>query len=123
MTTNPPSPAVGDIEDLFKSIVWDNLTQAALAALYVDVPFLNTPVLSWFVSLVFNGIVNKIYSLLILFIDLNAIQLINAENQQAYDNATVELKLIAQQQGSGSAAYQEALTNAKTAFSKLISFH
>jgi hypothetical protein len=114
---------LSQVEDIFKSVVWDNLIQVALAALFAYAPFLALPVLKPVISYIITMFSDKLFSAAKLAIDLEAIVLINESHKKAYANASVALKIIAHSKGIGSPEFLEARENAKKSFAKFIAFN
>lgn len=108
-----------EIEQIFKSLVWDNAIKAGQVALVGAVPFFGLPVINtitnWFIGIVTNWI----YKIIVLFIDIEAIKLVNAVHQAQYDAASVRLKIIAIDRGINSDEFKKARDEAKAALSKL----
>ena len=48
--TEQAYPGLSKAEDIFKSLIWDNSVEAALAALFAAAPYLNVPPLRQIVS-------------------------------------------------------------------------
>lgn len=107
MTTSA-NPTLTNLEGIFSSLVWQPAITAGLTAFYASpVGVFLLPgkiIIDWFVK----RISDWIYQQLILFIDIADIRLTNALHQKAYDEASVQLLVIAQERGIGSAEFLAA---------------
>ena len=111
--TDQVNPVLKKAEDLFKTLAWDTLVQAALVALKIDF---------WPLNVIFEYFSEKLYELTRLQFDMAMITFINAEHEAAFDKAEVTLKILGQQKGVDSPEYQAAKENAKNALSKFVRF-
>jgi len=109
-------------EAIFKDLVWNPLLAVGEKALQLEVPFLALPV----VSSIFTGLTGLfsdwIFEQLSLGVDLTAIKLVNDAHQSAYDNASLQLKVIATEKGVNSPSYVAAKQKAMDALSKFTEF-
>lgn len=107
-------------EKIFKDVVWDSLFTLGTTALYTEVPFLapfSVPI-NWMLKI----FTDKFYNGLVLFIDVQAISLVNQAHKIAYDKASITLKVIAHDKGIESKEYLDAKENAIKALAKFVSF-
>ena len=111
-----------DIGDLFKSMVWDTIVAAALRQLFVAVPLLGWGpfgvVIGWLAS--FFG--NKLYALIRLSIEMEAIVLKNRAHQEAFRKAGLVLKIIAQDKGINSIEFKAARARHQKALAEFVRF-
>lgn len=110
------------LEDIFKSLVWDNLTRAALTALFAAAPYLAWWPLSMVITMIVTGISNKLFAVLKLTVNLEVISFKNLAHQKAYDDAAVKLKVLAIDHGADSPEYLKARESAKADFSQYVRF-
>ena len=120
--TNNANPVLGQIEDLFKDLVWDSLVKSALTALFVAVPGLAVWPLGMIIRWVVNRYAGQLFQLLRLVVDLKVIAFVNYEHKRAFDNAAVKLKIIALDQGIDSDEFKKARENAKASLAKFVTF-
>ncbi len=107
-------------ENIYKNLVWDNILLAAETLLYGYVPFLNVPPLNWIINTCLQKFWDQLFKIQKLLIDVSVIKFKDAIHQNAFDQASLKLKIVSVEGGFGSAEYQEALKNEKAAFSKFI---
>lgn len=116
------NPQVEFYESTFKSLIWDNALEAGLAYLFGAAPYLNW----WPLKQIITGIArlstNYLFDSIKLLIDVQAIAFVNAQSREAYDNAFVKLKLIANDVGENSEEFKKAKEDAKQALSKFMHY-
>jgi hypothetical protein len=121
--TENANPTLGKIEDLFKSLVWDNLITVGLAALFQAAPFLAwwpcRPILDYVIRMFGD----HLFATLKLTIDLQAIAFVNETHRRAFDSAAVHLKIIGRDKGPDSEEFRKAKENAKEALAKFVRFN
>lgn len=105
-------------QQIFKDLVWDVSVKAGEIYLEGVVPALNLPVLKQAEEGVVQVISDALFNQLILFIDITAIKLVNSAHQSAYDRASIELAVIAQDKGIESDEFKKARDVAKAALSQ-----
>jgi len=86
--------------------------------LEVEVPLLDLPIVKQLDEAGLKVLSDAIFQQLTLFIDVSAIKLVNAARQNAYDNASLQLKIVAQTNGINSDAYKAQLASTLAAMSK-----
>lgn len=118
MTTQVSQP-LSNAEQVFKDLVWDPLIAAGEGALFTAIPVLNAPVLGAIDDGVIKLVSGWLFDQLRLLMDVTAIQLKNSAHQSAYESASEQLAVIADEQGVTSDAYVEAR---KTALADLARF-
>jgi len=96
------------IGDSFKDLVWDVLIKAALAILFKAIPFLGWGPIGALVSVVVKWFADKLYELVKETFELQKIAFTNLAHLQAYQSASLKLKLIARDKGIDSHEFQEA---------------
>jgi hypothetical protein len=120
--TEGANSSLDRVEGLFKDLFWDGVTEAAILAVFASVPWLNVWPLSAIVRLLLKGFSEKMFTGLKLIVDLQAIAFLNEEHKKAYDKASVQLKIIANDKGVDSPEFKRARENAKEALSRFVSF-
>lgn len=120
--TNEANPTLGKIEDIFKTLVWDNITNAALTALFAANPGLAIWPVGPIIRVVVGMFMNNFYGALRLVVDMGAITLVNDLHKAAFDKAALQLKVIAHDKGIDSDEYKKARDDAKAALAKYVSF-
>lgn len=83
------------------------MLKAGESWLEAEVPFLDLPVIKQLDEDTLNAVSEWSFSLLRTFIDVTAIKLVSAAHQSAYDKASLELAVVAQEQGITSDAYKK----------------
>lgn len=121
--TETINPTLTKIEDLFKTLVWDNAINAFLTWLFTAAPWLNIWPLKPIVAGVTNLILNKFYGFMVLFADLKAAKIINENHRRSFEKASVVLALIARDKGIESEEYKNARNDAKEHFKSLIVYN
>lgn len=116
------NPGLGRAEDLFRGLIWDNAVQAGLVALFLEAPWLNVWPLRPIVQTLVGLLSSKVYDSLRLAVDTEAIALVNADAQKAFDRASVSLSLYEQNFGPNSPEYKKAREDAKAALSRFVSY-
>lgn len=116
MTTSAYAPLT-QAEKIFKDLIWDPVFRLGEGYLEGVAPFFALPIVRTLEEGVINEISDYIFSNLALIIDVTAIRLINAAHQSAYDTASVELAIVAQESGIESDAFKQARDAAKVALS------
>lgn len=111
-----------ELEDLFKSFVWDKLVELVVQRIFFELPFLAWGPLGAITKIAIVFFSDKLYVHIKLCVDMNVISFMNREHQQAYDRAGVELKIIAMQKGIESPEFKEAREKAKHNLSKFVRF-
>lgn len=118
----PPTPVLGQIEDFFQTLVWDNLTQAAITALAASIPALKVWPLSAVIGYILTKFSNNLYGLLRKAVDLKAIVLTNDAHRKEFDAAVVKLSIYERSYGTGSPEYQKARDDAKASLSQFVRY-
>jgi hypothetical protein len=122
MTTSA-YPVLTDVENAFKTIVWDTLVktgEVALAGVESTIPVLDLSFIQGLEDDAIEAATNALYAWLVEIIDVTAIKLVNTELQNKWSTASEALALIAQEQGVTSSAYQTALQTAATDFANWV---
>lgn len=120
MTTTGPATTA---ENIFRQLVWDPVVAAGLAAFFIDFPFLNLPVIRPLISWAAQGFAGWLFDQLRLLTDVTAIQIANSLHQDAFEAASLRLKIVALDEGVESPAYAQALSIAKQTLSQFTQFH
>jgi len=111
--TDQVNQPIKTAEDLFKSLIWDNLVSAALV--YAKIDF-------WPLNSICRFLTNQLYEFFRLQFDLATIVFLNTVHKAEFDKACVTLKVIGQDYGPDSSQYKVAKDNAKDALSKFVRF-
>lgn len=122
MTTSAYKPLT-DAENAFKIIVWTpliKLGEVALTGVESTIPVIDLPIFQDLEDDAINAITDALFNQLVLFIDVTAIKLVNAELQSKWATASESLALIAQEQGVTSIVYQTALSLAASDFAAFV---
>jgi hypothetical protein len=112
-----------DVEQAFKTIVWTPLITAGeiyLDTLQAPIPVLDLPFIQDLEKDALNALTDYLFNQFVLFIDVTAIKLVKAEQQNAWANASAQLSIIASQQGVNSDAYKSALATSAADFAKFV---
>lgn len=108
--------------DLFKDLVWDNLVEAALAALFVKVPVLAWGPLGAIIKFAATKFTDYLYAGMKMFIVVEAIPLRNKLLHKKYTEAAIKLKTIAKTTGIESDEFRKARNEDKKRLSDLVRF-
>lgn len=106
--------------DYFYSLAWTPMITAEITALHLIFPFLNIWPVSFIFDAAYRFLTNRLYSALNLFFSLELIAFKNAQHLQAYSNASVELKVIAEEKGVNSDEFKAAQAQALTTLSAFV---
>lgn len=118
--TDSAYPVLTEIEQAFKTIVWNPLITTGEAWIEGQVPFLALPVIKQLDEFAIQEITDAIFNQVIIFIDVTAIRLVNPVLQGKWAVASESLALISQEQGVNSDAYKQALATAAADFAKWV---
>lgn len=83
-----------------------------------EVPVLALPALKQIDEAILGIIADYTFRQLVLLVDVTAIRLVNTVHQAAFDSATENLAIIADEQGADSDAYKNARVAALAALAK-----
>jgi hypothetical protein len=117
------NPLLEFAKRLFKDLVWNAAVDLALAALFLEAPYLAWPPLKQMISGVVRLGTDKIFGIMSMTIDLGAVVLINAEHRRQYDRAYAELYIVARDSGENSEAFRKARDNAKQHLAQFVHFN
>lgn len=109
-------------QQIFKDLIWTPMIQAGETYIETAVPALSLPVVKQLDEYTINAITDMAFNSLMLVIDVEAIKLVNSAHQSAYDTASVQLLIVAQEKGIASSEYSQALSAAAAALSKFTRF-
>lgn len=118
--TDVAYPELTEIEIAFKTVIWTPMIKAGEIWLEGAVPFLALPVIKQLDEFTIEQISDALFNQIIVFIDVNAIKLKNAQMQAKWTTEAEALSLIATEQGADSDAYKKALSDAATDFANWI---
>lgn len=116
MTTSA-FPHLTSDEQVFYDLLWTPMLTVGENWLEIEVPFLDLPIIKQFDEAILKGVTDSIFNALVLVIDVTAIKLVNDANQSAYDTASLQLRIIAEESGIKSDAYNQAKSAALVALS------
>lgn len=105
---NSASRVLTQVEQIFKSLIWDPMIQAGEVWIEGAVPFLDLPIIKQLDEAAISAIASAIFNQMVTLVDVAAIRLVNAEHQAAYDSASEQLAVIADEQGVTSDAFRQA---------------
>ena len=111
-----------EIEQLFKSLVWDNLIKAAIKKVFMAVPFLAMGPLGKITVYLLTKFADKLYDVLHEQIDLQVIVFKNYRLRKEFDRASVKLKIIAKSKGIESNEFKDARELHKKRLSDFVRF-
>lgn len=120
--TTQVDPTSAAIEDLYADMVWTPLTNSLIAMVFAAVPWLAIIPLSWIVSALIKALMGLLLKLMRLGADDVLIYFKNASHRAAFDDATVELKLLANEKGINSSDYLNNKQNARDSLSQFVAF-
>lgn len=121
MTTSAYS-ALTQAQQIFYDLVWTPAITAGETYLEGVAPVLAAPVVKQITEGGIKAITDWVYSKLVLVMDVTAIKLVNSAHQTAYDAASLELAVVAQEKGINSSEYIAARTSALAALSSFTQF-
>lgn len=108
--------------DLFKSLVWDILVDAALKQLFAAVPLLGWGPIGYVISWAVRYFGDQVYVMIKDFVNLELIAYRNIQFGKAYAAASVNLKMIAGQKGIESQEFKDARIENKKAMANVVKF-
>lgn len=111
-----------ELENLFKSLVWDNLVKAAIKKIFVAAPFLAWGPLGIVAKYVIGKIADKLYEALKEAIDMQRIAFRNKDLRKGYERASVTLRIIAQDRGIDSDEFKKAREEHKKNLAAFVRF-
>lgn len=121
MTTEANRPLT-NAENIFKTLVWDPIILSGETYLFANVPFLNLPVINQIDRGILNLAADWLFEQIRTLVDVTAIKLVNHDHQVAYDDASIQLMVIAHDKGINSDEFTKARDAAKVALSKFTQF-
>ena len=110
MTTSI-NPELTLAQSIFKEVIWQPMIKAGevwLDGVEATVPILDLPLFQDLEDGLINSLMDTLFNMLILTVDITAIQLINPARQSAYASANEALKLIALEKGVDSSEFIQA---------------
>jgi len=111
----------GTIEAV-KTLIWDNLIDAALIALYAEFPWLAWGLFKWLTGYIARKYSDIFYEFVSEFINLKQIALTNKKDNDKFTESSVRLYLLARDYGVNSKEYLEYKNEAKEDFKNIIKF-
>jgi hypothetical protein len=122
MTTVAYAPLT-QAEQVFKTLIWTPIIlmgETALKGVEATIPMLDLPIFQDLEDGLINAITDAIFNQIVLFIDVESIELVNAELQSKWASASESLALIATEQGVDSDVYKTALSTAAADFANWV---
>ena len=101
-------PELISAEELFKGAVLDSLVEAGIAALFVEAPFLNLPILRNIIRWVIGKFIDKVWTGFTEVVNLRYVALKNESLQRLFVSHALALKGIAIEKGPLSEEYKNA---------------
>lgn len=117
MTTSAYAPLT-QAQQIFKDLIWNPLIRAGETYIEGAVPALALPVLKQLDEGAINAISDWLFNQIVLVMDVTAIKLVNQAHQTAYDRASLELAIVAQEKGVTSDEFKKARDLAAAALAK-----
>lgn len=110
------------IENIFKSLVWDNVVSTYTAYVFVQVPFLNVPVIRELTAYLIKTVSDGFFSVGRLFTDMTAIKIIEPILLDKYQKESIRLSIIAHNSGIDSEEFKKEKEIEKQNFHNFIHF-
>lgn len=120
--SNSTFPGLSTAEQIFKDLVWTPMITSGEAALIAAEGPIGA-VLGTIEKSVLNDISDALFMQLCLVIDIEAVQMVSAQAASAYADSSLRLKVVVQESGVQSVAYQSALAAERQALSAFTQFH
>lgn len=120
--SNTAYPKLDQAQSIFKDLVWDNVVQAGITALFAQVPWLNAWPIGGAVRYLLTLFADHVYGSVKLTVDLQAIVLINEQHKKEYNRELSRLKILAREKGIDSPEFAKERQNAKMALAKFVSY-
>ncbi len=114
--TETIDPNLKKAEDLFHLLLWGPILEAQLAAMFVANPWMNLPIVKQIITGLVHLFSDKLYTSLVMFVDLQAVTILNEAHQKAFVRADIELMVIAHSKGVNSDEYKACREKAKALF-------
>jgi hypothetical protein len=111
-----------DLDEIFKSLVFDVLVQVALKALFSAIPFLGFGPIGIIVGFVVSLFASKLFDAVKLYIDINAIAVKNTQLNKDFRDAAVKLKIVSMDKGANSQEFKLAREEHKKRLAALVKF-
>lgn len=108
--------------DAFKTIVWDNLINAALGSLFAAFPVLAWPPLKFLITTIIKKFMDIFYEGIREWVGIKQIIMNNLKVEREYDRAGTKLVIMEREHGLESPEYLQAIKEESDAFSKFIKF-
>lgn len=108
--------------DAFKTVVWDSVVGAAIKALFSAAAWLNLPIISTIVTQVIRKATDKLFELLVLFVDVGNIRITNEKAREEFEESVVILAIIAKHNGIDSGDFKNMREAAREAFEDLVTY-
>ena len=111
-----------EAEQIFKDIVWDPLISAGETAL-IGLEGPAGPFLGPIEKPLLTALANVLFGQIVLLVDIEALQFVDAKAAAAYADSSLRLKVVIQESGAQSVAYQSAMAAERQALSSFTRFH
>lgn len=103
--------------------MWDNLIEAVIKRLFINIPLLAWGPIGVVVSWIITSIGEQLFKTLQVSVDLTAIKLKNTEAQKQWESASVRLWFIAEDEGIESEKFKQAREYEKEVFAKFVHYN
>lgn len=110
------------IEKIFKSLVWDPMIKLGETAIEGYVPVLALPVIKQLEEFSFEEVTDWLFNNFVMFVDVSAIKLVNAEHHAAYVKESLRLLLVSQTYPLGSPEFQKENEIAKQNLAQFVGY-
>ena len=117
------NPGVDRVQNAINDLLWEPLTEAALVALFAEVPVLAVWPLKQIISGFVRWVSRLLWEQIDLYTDLAAVHLLNAKHRSEFDRESVRLRMIAVESGVDSEDFRKARDEATKTFAKFIRFN
>lgn len=115
-------PVLPDIGDMLKTMVWDQLIEQALAAVFKAVPWLGWGPVGAVIKVVVGLVADALYEGMRTIYDMQAISFRNNAHRVAFEDSTLKLQLIARDKGIESPEFKEARIENRKRLSTFVQF-
>lgn len=115
--TDSVNSTASAVESLIGDVLFKPAEEAALSALFLDVPILALFPFQPIIRAIAAYLYDKSDDYFKTRADIATIRLLNADHQRAYEDASLKLKVIAVESGVDSPEFQKAREDALTALS------
>lgn len=108
---------------IFKQLLWDRATDAAIVSLFAAQPWMNIWPIAPIIKAIIRKISENLYEKIYLFVDMTEIRLANHAHEIAYKEVSLKLAVIAHDKGIESNEFKIAREAAKKSLSVFVRFN